>query len=179
VSFHEIAISITAINRASHHFERIKADAKTMEAEIRSVGATIAGFGATGVAVVHLAHSFGLVNNETSRWASTIFYTVTVLGAFLRTSWGVAAAQKLYAWLTGTATAVTWGFNAALAMKVALLTLGVGLVIATAAYMAWLASTTREAASAQAEYNAELEKTHRRSIRRAGEEEALRRRGVE
>jgi len=62
-----------------------------------------------------------------------------------------------------------------------LLTLGVGLVIATAAYMAWLASSTRDAAVAQAEYNAELERTtYTRSIRRAGEEtETLRRRGVE
>lgn len=179
MSFHEIAISITAINRASHQFDRVKTDAKTMEAQIKSAGATIAGFGATGIAVVHLAHCFGMVNDETSRWVSTIFYTVTVLGAFLRTSWGVAAAQKLYTWLTGTATAVTWGFNAALAMKVALLTLGVGLIIATAAYMAWLASTTRDAAAAQAEYNEELERTHRRSVRRGGEEEALRRRGVE
>jgi hypothetical protein len=57
--------------------------------------------------------------------------------------------------------------------------LGVGLIAATAAYMSWLASTTRDAASAQAEYNAELTKAaSARSIRRTGEEEYYRR-GVE
>jgi hypothetical protein len=76
------------------------------------------------------------------------------------------------------AAAATWVLNAALAMKIALLTLGVGLVIATAAYMSWLASTTRDAASAQAEYNAEAARAPSRSVRRAGEDEYYRR-GVE
>jgi flagellar basal body-associated protein FliL len=66
-------------------------------------------------------------------------------------------------------------------MKIALLTLGVGLIAATAAYMAWLASTTRDAASAQAEYNTELAKTpsSSRTTRRGGEDETYYRRGVE
>jgi hypothetical protein len=80
---------------------------------------------------------------------------------------------------TNAAAAATWILNSALAMKIALLTLGVGLIAATAAYMGWLASTTRDAASAQAEYNAELSKAALpRSIRRVGEEEYYRR-GVE
>jgi hypothetical protein len=76
--------------------------------------------------------------------------------------------------------AATWILNASLAMKISLLTLGVGLVVATAAYMAWLASTTRDAARAQTEYNAALSETptRYRSIRRAGEEEYYRR-GIE
>jgi hypothetical protein len=79
------------------------------------------------------------------------------------------------------AAAATWLLNSALAMKIALLTLGVGLIAATATYMAWLASTTRDAASAQAEYNAELARTppSPRAIRRGGEEETYYRRGVE
>jgi hypothetical protein len=82
--------------------------------------------------------------------------------------------------VTKLAAAATWILNASLAMKVSLLTLGVGLIAATAAYMAWLASTTREAAAAQAEYNARLAETptRYRAIRRAGEEEYYRR-GVE
>jgi hypothetical protein len=82
--------------------------------------------------------------------------------------------------VTKLAAAATWILNASLAMKISLLTLGVGLIAATAAYMAWLASTTREAAAAQAEYNARLAETPTRykSIRRAGEEEYYRR-GVE
>jgi flagellar basal body-associated protein FliL len=71
--------------------------------------------------------------------------------------------------------------NSALAMKIALLTLGVGLIAATAAYMAWLASTTRDAASAQADYNAELARTptSSKNIRRSGEDATYYRRGVE
>jgi len=82
--------------------------------------------------------------------------------------------------VTKLAAAATWLLNASLAMKISLLTLGVGLVAATAAYMAWLASTTREAAAAQAEYNARLAETptRYRAIRRAGEEELFRK-GVE
>lgn len=76
--------------------------------------------------------------------------------------------------------AATWILNASLAMKISLLTLGVGLVAATAAYMVWLASATREAAAAQTEYNTALAEspTHYRSIRRAGEEDYYRR-GIE
>jgi hypothetical protein len=77
---------------------------------------------------------------------------------------------------TKAAALATWLLNASLAMKISLLTLGVGLIAATAAYMAWLASTTREAAAAQAEYNAQLAETptRHRAIRRLGEEELYR-----
>lgn len=90
-------------------------------------------------------------------------------------------AEKASAVAHGISAAATWVLNSALAMKVALLTLGAGLVIATAAYMTWLATATRDAARAQIEYNAALAETptHYRSIRRAGEEEELRRRGIE
>jgi threonine/homoserine/homoserine lactone efflux protein len=60
-------------------------------------------------------------------------------------------------------------------MKVSLLTLGVGLVIATAAYMMWLAAATRDAAAATSEFNEEQEKSQRRSLTRAGEQAFLRR----
>ena len=92
-----------------------------------------------------------------------------------------SAAELKAAIATKIAAAANWLLNASLAMKISLLTLGVGLVIATAAYMHWLASATREAARAQMEYNAALAETptYARSIRRAGEEEALRRRGIE
>jgi len=86
----------------------------------------------------------------------------------------------VYAVATTIAANVTWAFNAALAMKIALLTLGVGLVVAAAAYMAWLASATRDAASAQEEYNTALSRQERVGSRR-GEEveyERITRRGA-
>jgi len=167
MSFHEVAVTIRAVNRASHEFARVSADAETMAARIRRAGSTFAGLGAASMAAASLGHQFGLLSAEQSRWLSSMG--------------GVAIAEKVYTIATTVAAKVTWVFNAALAMKIALLTLGVGLVIATAAYMAWLASTTREAASAIHDYNAALAETsiHTRSIRRAGEEEELRRRGIE
>ena len=108
---------------------------------------------------------------------------ITVLGLFLRTSWGVAVAQNVYTAATALASKVTWLLNSALAMKVALLTLGIGLIVATAAYMGWLASTTRDATSAMSGYNAELARIPRSSSGYTSSSstslEELRRRGVE
>jgi hypothetical protein len=156
--------------------------------------------------VFQLGVAFGALDSQTGRTVMQIFSvirlmtslrailaTVTVTQHAHNTAVGVQTTLQGYAITTGhglslsyiaqavaakIAGAATWFLNAALAMKIALLTLGIGLVIATAAYMTWLASTTRDAASAQAEYNAELAKTPTRSIRRAGEEEYYRR-GVE
>lgn len=182
MSFHEVAVTIRAVNRASSEFARVGIDAETMAARVRRAGSTFAGLGVASVAVAGLGRQFGLLTSEQARWLSSMGSVVTALGLFLRTSWGVAVAQKVYAVATTIAAKVTWVFNAALAMKIALLTVGVGLVVATAAYMAWLASTTRDAATAMGEYNAELEKTRRASVihhRRGEETEELRRRGIE
>jgi hypothetical protein len=155
MSFHEISVAVRAENRASYAFRTIAIDA------------------------VHLAYSFGALDSQTGRMLTGVM-TVVHLFTSLRAALGTTAvAQVAQTISTNAAAAATWILNSALAMKIALLTLGVGLIAATAAYMSWLASTTRDAASAQAEYNAELSKAPSpRSIRRAGEEEYYRR-GVE
>jgi len=155
MSFHEISVAVRAENRASYAFRTIAMDA------------------------VHLAYSFGALDSQTGRMLTGIM-TAVHLFTSLKAALGTATvAQVAQAVSTNVAAAATWVLNSALAMKIALLTLGVGLIAATAAYMAWLASTTRDAASAQAMYNTELAKASPpRSIRRAGEEE-LYRRGVE
>lgn len=126
---------------------------------------------------IHLAYSFGALDSQTGRMLTGVMTAVhlfTSLKAALGTTTLAEMAQTAQTYITA---AATWVLNASLAMKVALLTLGVGLIVATAAYMAWLASTTRDAASAQSEYNAQLSNAPR-SIRRAGEEEFYRK-GVE
>jgi len=154
LSFHEISIAVRAENRASYAFRTIIMDA------------------------VHLAYSFGALDSQTGKMITGIV-TAVHLFISLRAALGTTTvAQIAHNIATHAAAIATWVLNAALAMKIALLTLGVGLIVATAAYMAWLASTTRDAASAQAEYNAELARVPTRSIRRAGEEEYYRR-GVE
>jgi len=180
VSFHEISIVIRAVNRASSEFGRVSADAQGMAERVRTAGSVIAGLGAASRAVAFLGHQFGLLSAEQERWLASISYVVTALGVFTRSSLGVAVAQKVYAAATAVAAKVTWAFNAALAMKVALLTLGVGLIVAAAAYMAWLASATRDAASAQQEYNESLSRQARMGGR-GGEEaeyERIARRGA-
>jgi hypothetical protein len=127
---------------------------------------------------IHLAYSFGALDSQTGRMLTGIMTAVHLFTSLKGVLTATSISQIAHTASTYIAAAATWILNAALAMKIALLTLGVGLVIATAAYMAWLASTTRDAASAQADYNEELAKTPTRGIRRAGEEEYYRR-GVE
>jgi len=154
LSFQEISIAVRAENRASYAFRTIIMDA------------------------VHLAYSFGALDSQTGKMITGIMTAVHLFISLKAALGTTTVAQIAHTASTYITAAATWILNAALAMKIALLTLGVGLVIATAAYMAWLASTTRDAASAQAEYNEELAKTPTRSIRRAGEEEYYRR-GIE
>jgi len=154
MSFHEISIAVRAENRASYAFRTIAMDA------------------------VHLAYAFGVVDSQTSRVLVGIMTAIHLYTSLKGALSATSVANIAHSVSSHIAAAATWILNAGLAMQIALLTLGVGLIVATAAYMAWLASTTRDAASAQAEYNAELEKTPSRSIRRAGEEEYYRR-GVE
>jgi len=155
VSFHEISVAVRAENRASYAFRTIAMDA------------------------IHLAYSFGALDSQTGRMLTGIMTAVHLFTSLKTTLGTTTAAQMAQTVSTHVAAAATWVLNASLAMKIVLLTLGVGLIVATAAYMSWLASTTRDAASAQAEYNAELARTpSSHSIRRAGEEEYYRR-GVE
>jgi len=154
VSFHEISIAVRAENRASYAFRTIAMD------------------------TIHLAYAFGALDSQTGRMLTGIMTAVHLFTSLKGVLTATSISQIAHTASTYIAAAATWILNAALAMKIALLTLGVGLIVATAAYMAWLASTTRDAASAQAEYNAELERAPTRSIRRAGEEEYYRR-GVE
>jgi hypothetical protein len=180
MSFHEVSVVIRAVNRASNEFSRVSADAENMATRVRSAGAVIAGLGASSRAVAFLGTQFGLLTAEQSKWLSSASYVISALGMFMRTSWGVAIAQKVYAAATVFAAKVTWVFNSALAMKVALLTLGVGLIAVTAAYMAWLASNTREAAEAMSEYNAEASRTAAAgSYATSTRNEELKRRGLE
>ncbi len=155
MSFHEISVAVRAENRASYAFRTIAMDA------------------------IHLAYSFGALDSQTGRMLTGIMTAVHLFTSLKAALGATTMAQVAQTVSTNVTAAATWVLNSALAMKIALLTLGVGLIAATAAYMAWLASTTRDAASAQAEYNAELARApSSRTIRRAGEEEYYRR-GVE
>ncbi|MEM3580188.1 MAG: hypothetical protein QXH40_04950 [Candidatus Bathyarchaeia archaeon] len=180
MSFREIAITIRAINRASHEFARIQSDAETLSVRIKSLGATMAGLGAAGSAVVHVAHSFGLLNSEQTRALASLTYLVTTMGVFMRTSWGVAVAQKVYAAACWIANAAQQALNISFATFLALTGVGIVAILGAAAAISYFASQMRNATESVREYNEAASELSfaGRSIRRAGEME-LYRRGVE
>jgi len=180
VSFHEMAITIRAVNRASGEFTKIAADAETLGAKIKAAGTKFAGFGAASVAVAHLGHQFGMLTTEQTRWLSSLGSAITALGMFMRTSTGVAVAQKVYAGACWIATAAQNALNISYATFLALTGVGIAVIVAAAAAMWHFSSQMNAATTSVKGYNATVSEMpmHTRNIRRAGEEE-LRRRGIE
>lgn len=180
MSFREIAVTIRAVNHASHEFARIQTDAEALSTRIKSLGAAIAGLGATGAAIGYVAHQFGLLNSEQARIFNSAMMVVSVFGMFIRTSWGVAVAQKVYAAACWIATAAQNALNVSYASFLALTGVGIAVIIAAAAAMWSFANSMNSATASVESFNdvtAELPSS-RRSITRAGEEEMYRR-GVE
>lgn len=180
MSFREIVVTVRAVNQASAQFGRIQTDAEALSVRIKSLGAAFAGLGATGVAIGHIAHQMGLLNAEQAKVFNSAMAVVTVMGMFMRTSWGVAVAQKIYAAATWIATAAQNALNISYATFLALTGVGIAVIIAAAAAMWHFASQMNSATASVREYNAAVAEmpTYTRSVRRAGEEE-LYRKGVE
>jgi hypothetical protein len=99
---------------------------------------------------------------------------------FMRTSMGLAVAQKVYAAACWIANAAQQALNISYATFLALTGVGVAAIIAAAAAVSYFASQMRSATESVKEYNEAVAETPTRtkSITRAGEEE-LYRRGVE
>jgi len=176
VSFREIAVTIRAVNRASHEFSRIQTDAEALSLRIKSLGAAFAGLGATGTAIGHIAHQFGLLNDEQAKVFNSAMMVIGVMGMFMRTSWGVALAQKVYAAACWVATAAQNAFNISFATALALTGVGVAAIIGAAAAMAYFASQMNAATASVQGFNdaAAGMSSRSRSITRAGGEELYR-----
>jgi hypothetical protein len=181
MSFREIAVTVRAVNRASNEFSRIQTDAEALTARIKSLGSAVAGLGAAGVAVGYVANQFGLLDDEQARVFNSAMMVVTVLGTFMRTSVGVAVAQKVYAAACWVATAAQNALNISYATFLALTGVGVAVIVAAGATMMHFASQMDSAASSVRGYNSAWAETagYSRNVRRSGDEEAFRRRGVE
>ena len=180
MSFREIAVTIRAVNRASHEFARIQTDAEALSFRIKSLGATITALGASGTAIGYITHLFGLLNDQQARVFNSAMMVVSAMGTFMRTSWGVAVAQKVYAAACWMATAAQKALNISYATFLALTGVGIAAIIAAAAAVSYFASQMNAAAESVREYNEAVAETptRTRSITRAGEEEFYRR-GVE
>jgi hypothetical protein len=105
---------------------------------------------------------------------------VSVMGMFIRTSAGVAVAQKVYAAATAFATMVQNSLNISFATFLALTGVGIAVIVAAAAAMWSFANSMNSATASVKGFNeaAAASPSHVRSIQRAGEAE-LYRRGVE
>jgi len=180
MSFREIAVTIRAVNRASSEFSRIQTDAEALAVRVKSLGAALAGLGAAGTVIGYMANQFGILNDEQAKVFNSVMMVVTAMGLFLRTSWGVAVAQKVYATACGVTTAAQNALNISYGTFLALTGVGLVAVAAAAAAMWSFANSMNAATSSVQSFNeatAELP-SRTRSIQRAGEAE-LYRQGVE
>ncbi len=180
MSFREIAVTIRAVNRASAEFSRVQTDAEMLAARVKSLGSAIAGIGATGTAIGYIANQFGLLNDAQARAFNSAMMVVSVMGMFMRTSVGVAVAQKVYAAATAFATMVQNSLNISFATFLALTGVGIAVIVAAAAAMWSFANSMNSATASVQSFNeaATASPSQVRSIQRAGEAE-LYRRGVE
>ena len=180
MSFREIAVTIRAVNHASAEFNRIQTDAESLATKVRSLGAAIAGIGAAGTAIGYIANQFGLLNDSQTRVFTSGMMVVSVMGMFMRTSAGVAVAQKVYAAATAFATVVQNSLNISFATFLALTGVGIAVIVAAAAAMYGFANSMNSATASVQSFNASAAETstRSRSVTRAGEDE-LYRRGVE
>ena len=180
MSFREIAVTIRAVNHASAEFSRIQTDAEALATRVRSLGAAIAGVGAAGTAIGYIANQFGLLDDSQTKVFTSGMMVVSVMGMFMRTSAGVAVAQKVYAAATGFATVVQNSLNISFATFLALTGVGVAVIVAAAAAMYSFANSMNNATASVQSFNASAAEvpSRSRSISRAGEDE-LYRRGVE
>jgi putative copper export protein len=148
MSFQEIAITIRAINQASNEFSKIQTDAQALTARIKSLGSAIAGIGVAGVAVGYIANQFGVLNDEQTKVFNSAMMVVSVMGIFMRTSAGLAVAQKVYSAATAIATAVQNSLNISFATFLALTGVGIAAIIAAAAAMYSFANSMNSATAA-------------------------------
>ncbi len=151
-----------------------------MTARIKSFGAALAGIGAAGTAIGYMANQFGILNNEQTKVVTGTMMLVSVMGMFLRTSTGLAVAQKVYAAACAFATAVQNALNISYATFLALTGVGIAVIAAAAVAMYAFANSMNTATASVQNFNASAAETPTRvkGITRAGDAE-LARRGIE
>lgn len=177
MSLQDIAISIRCLNHASHEFERISLDSQSMAAQVKSAGAAMAGLGATGLMIGHLANQFGILNDQQARAFNSAMSVVMVFGMLLRSGYAAAIAQHVYSAACAFATAVQNALNISYATFLALTGVGIAVIIAAAAAMWSFANSMNAATSSVQSFNSAASETpsHGRNIQRSGELDMARR----
>jgi hypothetical protein len=171
MSFREIALTIRAVNRASNEFSRIQTDAESLAARVKSLGTALAGLGAAGTAIGYVANQFGILNDSEMKVFNSTMMVVSVMGMFMRTSTGLAIAQKVYSAACWVATAAQNALNISYGTFLALTGVGIAVIVAAAAAMWSFANSMNGATASVQNFNNTTSDmpTHLRSIQRAGE----------
>ena len=171
MSMSEIVFSIRAINRASSEFNRIKSDAETMAQRVKNVGLAIAGIASTANALTYVANQFGLIDDKTTKTISSILSLVSIMGVFMTTSLGVAAAQKVYSAACAIATAIQNALNISYATFLALTGVGIAVIAAAAVTMYAFSQSMNTATASMQNFNnaSATTATNARSIQRSGD----------
>jgi hypothetical protein len=195
VAFNEVSVSAVEMDK------NVNMSMRTMAGGIRTTSIM-------GTQLISLASDFGIVDAETSKYLRTITLTVSLVSTAARMytfltamttahttavatgttvesanagqSIATAAAHNIKAAATWVATAAQNALNISHATFLALTGVGIGVIIAAAAAMAYFASQMNAATASVQGFNAAAGgmPTSGRSIQRAGEAE-LYRRGVE
>jgi len=197
-----------AVGASAGGFETLKTQAEATTVSLRTVATAFGSMAHMGTAIISLAGDLGIVDKETARWARTLMAVFTLISAYIRlqhymtvlttghtaavavnttaqtanasSSIAVAAAHKIKAAATWIAVSAQNALNISHATFLALTGVGIAVIIAAAAAMAYFASQMNAATDSVKEYNAAVAETptRTRTIVRAGEEEMYRR-GVE
>jgi len=197
-----------SVRAAGPSLVELEGHAEATTVSLRTVGMAFTSVVSMGSAVISLAGDFGIVDKESAKWARTVLAIITLVSAFIRmksyltvvttghtaaialnttaesanasASIATAVAYKIKAAATWIAVHAQNALNISHATFLALTGVGIGVIIAAAAAMAYFASQMNTATESVKEYNATVAETptRTRSITRAGEEEMYRR-GVE
>ena len=196
------------VRASASGFVEMQTQAEATTVSLRTVATTLTSMAGFSTSVISLAGDLGLVDKESAKWARTMLSIITITSSWMRlksyltaittghtaavalntttqsanasASIASAVAHKIYAGACSIATAAQNALNISHATFLALTGVGVGVIIAASATMAYFASQMNAATSSVKDYNATVAEmpTRTRSIIRAGEEEMYRR-GVE
>jgi hypothetical protein len=121
-----------------------------------------------------------LLDAEQAKVFNGAMVVVSVLGTFMRTSAGVAVAQKVYAAACWVAAGAQNALNVSYATFLALTGVGVAVVVAAGAAMLQFASQMDSATASVRDYNSALGETptYGRNVVRSGDQ-SFQRRGIE
>ena len=126
---------------------------KTLATRVKSLGATLAGLGAAGTAIGYVANQFGVLNDSEMKVFNSAMMVVSVMGMFLRTSTGLAVAQKVYSAACWVATAAQNALNISYGTFLALTGVGIAVIVAAAAAMAYFATSMNTATASVQNFN--------------------------